>query len=315
MTRFVRIAMAGAAVALIAPATAVAAPPTVTTGAAKDVTQTSATLFGSVNPRGNQTYSFFQYGTTRLYGQQTPEVDRGKGTTNIRTSADLVGLQPFTTYHYRNVAQYGQKLVFGEDRTFRTRRQPLGVTLGATPGTVRHNGETVIAGNISGTGNAGQQVVLQANPHPFAGFFDAGNPQLTDEAGNFAFNVLDVPVNTIFKVRLPDKPEVVSPEITVSVRIDVGVAVKRKVRKGRKAVFRGAVSPDNQGARVLVQRKVRKTWVTWKRTRVDADSRYRASVRMRRRGKFRFRVLVTPGPAYVSDTSAVKTVKVIRRRG
>ena len=314
MTRFVRIAMAGAAVALLAPATAVAAPPTVTTGAAKDVTQTSATLFGSVNPRGNQTYSFFEYGTTKLYGQQTPEVDRGKGTTSIRTSADLVGLQPFTTYHYRNVAQYGQKLVFGADKTFRTRRQPLGVTLAATPATVRHNGETVLAGNLSGTGNAGQQVVLQANPFPFAGFADTGDTHLTDSAGNFSFPVIDVPVNTVFKVRLPDKPEVMSPEITVSVRIHVGVDVARKVRKGRKAIFRGTVSPDSQGARVLLQRRVRSTWVTWKRTRVDEDSRYRAGVRMRRRGEFKFRVLVTPGPAYVSDTSAVKTVRVIRKR-
>jgi hypothetical protein len=314
MTRFARSALAGAAAALILPATAVAAPPTVKTTTATNVTQTSATLRGNVNPRGNQTYSFFQWGTSKLYGNQTPEVDRGKGNTVIKTSADIAGLQPFTTYHYRVVAQYGQRLVFGENQTFRTRRQPLGISLGVNPGTVRANGETVVSGTISGTDAGNREVVLQANPYPFNGFFDAQNPQVADANGNFSFNVLDVPVNTVFRVRLPSKPDLASPEITVSVRVDAGLRVSRKVRRGRKAVFRGSVSPANQGAPVLIQRKVRDTWVTWKRTRLDAESRYRTSVKMRRAGKFKFRALVTPGPAYVSDVSPTRTVRVLKKQ-
>jgi hypothetical protein len=314
MTRFVRTAVASgaAAVALAAPATAVAEPPTATTNAAQNVTQTTATLRGTVNPRGNQTFSFFQYGTSKLYGATTPEVDRGKGNTAIKTSADITGLTPFTTYHYRVVAQTGQQLVFGRDQTFKTKRQPLGVTLGVTPGTVRPNGATTVAGNISGTGNAGQQVVLQANPFPFSGFFDLGNAQVADAAGNFSFPVLDVPVNTVFRVRLPDKPELVSPEITVSVKIDVHAKVPHKVRRGRKVTFRGFVTPSNPGAPVLIQRKVRRQWVTFKRAKLGDKSRYHAKLRVSRTGKYR--VLVTPGPAYVSDTSAVKTIRVVRRK-
>ena len=311
MTRFTRIAVAGAAVALLAPSAATAATPTVTTGEATRLTQTTARLNGMVDPNGRQTYTFWQYGTTKTYGMQTPEIDRGDGNARFRVSDDIAGLQPFTTYHYRLVAQYGQRLVVGRDRTFKTKRQPLGISLAVNPAMVRANGETTVSGAISGTESGGREVVLQSNPFPFSGFADTGNPQIADAAGNFAFNVLDVPVNTVFRVRLPDRPNLESPELTVSVRINVGVDVPRKVRRGRKVKFAGRVTPANPGAPALVQRKIRDQWVTWKRTRLGEASRYRTKVRIWKTANWR--VLVTPGPAYVSDASPVRTVRARRR--
>ena len=309
MIRFARMALAGAAIALAAPATALAEPPTVTTKSARNVTQTTATLFGSVNPNGNRTYTFFQYGTSKLYGAQTPQIDRGSGKKAVLVADDIVGLAPFTTYHYRFVSQDGKRVTFGKDMTFKTKRQPLGVVLSANPAEVNPNGSTVLSGNISGTGNAGREVILQANPFPFAGFGDASNAQIADAAGTFSFPVLDVPVNTVFRVRVPDQENLFSNEVPVAVRINVSASAPNKVRKGRKVTFKGRVTPANEGAPVEVQRKFRDVWVTVRRTRLSSESTFKQKLRLQRSGKFR--VLVTPGPAYVADAKTIGRIKVV----
>ena len=91
--------------ALLAPASAVAAgPPSATTGSASSVTQTGATVAGTVNPEGLATTYRFEYGTSSSYGLQTAEVDAGSGTAAADASATLGGLTNDTTYHYRLVA-------------------------------------------------------------------------------------------------------------------------------------------------------------------------------------------------------------------
>ena len=47
------------------------AKPTVTPEAATAVTDTGATLKGSVNPNGESTTYWFEYGTSTSYGQET----------------------------------------------------------------------------------------------------------------------------------------------------------------------------------------------------------------------------------------------------
>src|SRR5438874_6409012 len=78
------------ALALLVPATAVAAaPPSATTGAATSVTQSGATLTGTVDPQGMATTYRFEYGTSSSYGLQTGEVDAGSGTGAVDASATL----------------------------------------------------------------------------------------------------------------------------------------------------------------------------------------------------------------------------------
>src|SRR6202041_2997644 len=80
-------------------------PPTATTLAASNVQPTSATLNGSVNPRGLDTHYYFEYGTAAgQYGMSTSQVDAGSGTATINVSSTVSGLEPDTTYHYRIVA-------------------------------------------------------------------------------------------------------------------------------------------------------------------------------------------------------------------
>ena len=88
-----------------APAAAAATKPTATTRGAARMTQTSATLTGSVNPNGARTTYWFQYGPSKHYGAATGPADAGSGTHARAAAADLTGLAPFTRYHYRLVAR------------------------------------------------------------------------------------------------------------------------------------------------------------------------------------------------------------------
>src|SRR3954471_18043561 len=99
---------------------ALAAAPTATTGAAKKVTSTTATVNGSVNSGKEQTTYHFEYGTTTSYGSATPDKGVGKGNKTSNVSADLASLAPSTTYHYRLVASNASGTVPGADMTFTT---------------------------------------------------------------------------------------------------------------------------------------------------------------------------------------------------
>ena len=47
-------------------------PPVATTGPATGISQTSATLTGTVDPNNEATTYYFEYGTTTSYGSTTP---------------------------------------------------------------------------------------------------------------------------------------------------------------------------------------------------------------------------------------------------
>jgi sugar lactone lactonase YvrE len=79
-------------------------------GAVANLSPTSVTLQGSVNPEGEKVSSCeFEYGTTNAYGQtvlcEEPDgAEIGEGTAPVEVHADISGLPSGTTYHYRLVA-------------------------------------------------------------------------------------------------------------------------------------------------------------------------------------------------------------------
>jgi hypothetical protein len=101
-------------------------PPTVATGEATAVTQTSATLNASVNPNGAEvTECTFEYGITSLYGSSAPcSSPPGSGTSPVAVSAPITGLIPNTTYHFRIVARNPNGTSPGSDQTFETPLNP-----------------------------------------------------------------------------------------------------------------------------------------------------------------------------------------------
>lgn len=97
-------------------------PPTAFTDQATTIKRTAATLEATVNPNGADVDECrFEYGTTLSYGSSEPcSTPPGSGTSPVRVSAMLSGLDPSTTYHFRIVIAYSGGSVSGVDRTFGT---------------------------------------------------------------------------------------------------------------------------------------------------------------------------------------------------
>ena len=305
------------ALGLLAPAAASAAKPGVTTGGAGSVAQSTATLNGRVDPNGAATTYFFQVGTTRLYGATTAATSAGAGGNPVRVSVPVGALAPATTYHYRLVAQNKDGRRFGADRAFKTKRQPLGVTLAANPAAVVPGGATTLVGQLTGTNNANRDVVLQANPFPYTqGFVNVANPQVTDATGNFTFPVLSVPVTTQYRVLMPQRPEISSPIVVVGAALQVTTSTK-KVKKHRHSAsvrFRGDIRPAAAGVRVDIQKLRSGTWTTIAHTRAEHESSSRSSystrVRLHRSGQYR--VVANSDGALVSGAGRAVSIKVPR---
>jgi hypothetical protein len=94
-------------------------PPAVTTNPATNVTNSSATLNGTVNPHGLSTTVYLQYGRTTSYGSRTPNQTK-TGNTYQNVFANILGLSAGTTYHFRIVGTNTGGTRHGVDRTFTT---------------------------------------------------------------------------------------------------------------------------------------------------------------------------------------------------
>jgi hypothetical protein len=98
--------------------TASAAPPTVTTTAATGIGSSSATLNGSINPNGQATTYYFEYGKTTSYGTKTGVQNGGSDSSSVNVAAAVSGLQSGTTYHFRLVATSPSGTTDGADLSF-----------------------------------------------------------------------------------------------------------------------------------------------------------------------------------------------------
>lgn len=302
--------------AVPAVAQAQSARPAVTTGAVADLQAQSATLLGRVNASGARTTYYFQYGPTTRYGAVTPTGVAAANAGTINVTAALGSLAPFTTYHYRLVARNRNGTTRGARRTFKTKRQPLGLTLAATPSPVPFGRPVVLAGTLSGTGNANRRILLQSNPFPYTqGFAPTTNVQLTNAAGQFAFPLLSVPINTQYRVMIPDRPEIASPIVSlgVAVRVSTNTSATR-VRTGRTVRFFGTVRPARPGAQFAIQTLRRGAWRTVAgglvRGSAGGVSRYAKRVRIARGGQYRVFVAIADGQFAASPGRTVRISRI-----
>src|SRR5271155_1718636 len=97
-------------------------PPTVVTGAASAISQTSATLGATVNPNGREVSECkFEYGATEAYGSSVACSSLpGSGESPVAVSASLTSLTANTTYHFRISATNAGGAGYGSDQTFKT---------------------------------------------------------------------------------------------------------------------------------------------------------------------------------------------------
>jgi len=99
------------------------APPAASTGAATAITTTGATVTGTLTANAADASVYFQIGTGTAYGLQTTTQHVG-GVLPTPVSANVSGLAPNTTYHYRVVASSIDGTTVGSDRTLTTAPNP-----------------------------------------------------------------------------------------------------------------------------------------------------------------------------------------------
>jgi hypothetical protein len=115
--------------------------PDVTTEAATEVQERSATLNGFVTPDshdpGGITECQFEYGTTTAYGQTVPcsaATKEGLPYKNPTAVSGSVSLEPSTSYHFRLTASDAGGTAEGADQTLTTTGPPGVIAEAATPG-------------------------------------------------------------------------------------------------------------------------------------------------------------------------------------
>jgi hypothetical protein len=100
-------------------------PPSVVTLPASSVASTSAILNATVNPNGNSTTAWFDYGLTTSYGSQITafpgeiSIDPVSGASLVSVSARITALNCNTTYHFR-IGAANTSSANGSDMTFTT---------------------------------------------------------------------------------------------------------------------------------------------------------------------------------------------------
>jgi hypothetical protein len=99
--------------------TAPPTPPAVSTGEASNVTLTTATVTGTINPEGLETSYELDLGTDTTYGTSIYG-EAGSANTPTQITLSLQNLAPNSTYHYRMVAINSDGRAYGADRTFTT---------------------------------------------------------------------------------------------------------------------------------------------------------------------------------------------------
>lgn len=304
--------IAAIAASLLITASAQAAVPTVTTGGANTITQTSAKLHGTVKPNNEATTWHFEIGPTTAYGSNTPEqgpIQPGAGKTDVQF--DVGALQPGTVYHYRLVASNASGTIPGKDRTFTTRSA---VSLDASKRVGSFNDNITLSGQVLGSAVAGITVTLQENPFPFAGWNEVSTTT-TDASGRYQF-IRQLKMHTAWRVIAQTKPAgTSSPAFTLEEDVVSLKASTTRPKRGKTVLFTGFSVPARVGGPVYIQRLGKHGWRTVLRaklspTPIPDTASY--AVRLRRVVSGLYRAYVPGGYDHLADASSAKRVTIRR---
>ena len=307
-----RTLIAALAASLLITASAEAAVPTVTTGNANTITQTSATLHGTVKPNQQATTWHFEYGTTTAYGTNTPEqgpAAAGSGTTAV--SAAISALAPGTVYHYRLVGTNASGSIPGKDHTFTTRPA---VSLTTSSNQAHFNASITLGGQVFGTSVTGITVTLQENPYPFAGWNDVSTTT-TDASGHYQF-IRQLKTNTAWRVVAGTKPPGTSNAALVLQQDTVTIkASTSHPRRHRTVLFTGFATPARFGFPVYIQRLGRGGWhtvLTAKLSITPIADTVSYAVRLRHVVNGLYRAMVPGGYDHIGATSSARRISFHR---
>ena len=179
-----------------------AATPAVLTGSASAISNTRATLNGTVKAGGQPTTYAFQYGLSSAYTSQTSAKSAGSGFTNVHASAVISRLIPGTRYHFRIVAVNASGTAVGADHTFKTTgHPPPGVITGLALNVANH--AALLTGAVS-PGGLSTSYHFDLSSSPFA---VVHTKNVTLAASNSGFVSVSAPVafladHTLYHFRL-----------------------------------------------------------------------------------------------------------------
>jgi hypothetical protein len=288
-------------------------PPSVTSVSQTGTGPASSTLRADVTPNGLATTVHFEYGTSTSYGTSTADQGIGAGTSRIRVSAAVGGLQPNTRYHFRAVATNAAGVTRGGDRSFTTAKTPTSVTL--TPSTTRPiwGSGLTITGKVSGQGSI--PVALERQDFPFGNGFYQAATATANGSGNFSLTVPPLFSTTRLRVTTRTALPISSTVVTASVAVKVGLYTKRL--SGKRVRITGATWPAVPSGRVSLQRETGSgRWIPVKRVHPTAlpnnRSRYRFTVSRRSRA-LSYRVVVVPNNGGANVNGRSRTVTVPKR--
>ena len=218
------------------PGNAFAAAPTIATGTATAVTQTTATLNATVNPNGSNTSAWFEVGGTN-YGNQ----NNLTGASPINLTYDMTGLTAGTTYSFRISAVNGSGPVIGSLVSFTTQAAPGGGGGGGglssapavttvSPATNITQTTATISGTIDPTTGGSTSVSFELN-----GNVVASCNQTTLVAGTFNCDLTGLSAGTTYNYRattvISGGPTIGSLQsnFTTTQRFDTVIGNKRKL--------------------------------------------------------------------------------------
>jgi len=119
--------MNGTILVFTTPGPSAATAPSANTTNATSITASSAKLNGAVNPNGDSTSYWFEYGAgstlATILGSTLHSVVTGSGTTPVNVSIELTGITPNTTYSYRLVTMNTYGTVRGDIVSFKTKQR------------------------------------------------------------------------------------------------------------------------------------------------------------------------------------------------
>jgi hypothetical protein len=278
---------------------ATAGPPAVQTNPAASVTTTTATLTGSVDPKGRSTNWSFDYGTSTGYGSRTATQNAGSGTGARAVSVALSNLVAGTTYHFRLVASNSVGTVAAADVSFAT---PAAVTMGVSAFKVTAGSYVKLSGTVSG-GQMGVPVTMLAQP------FGESTPRtiatvFTGAGGGWTYLARPL-IQTAYQASANGGA---SAGITVGVR--PAMSLMRITRGRLSSHVTGSTS--FAGKLVQLQRLSNGRWVTVKRLRLGNNSTtiFRGSLLPRGKSTIRMALSVNQaGPGYLAGFSRTITYR------
>lgn len=127
--------------------------PTVTVTGSSAITQTAATLAGTVIPNGLSTSFFIEYGLTTAYGTTAASGSLSAGFVTFPESANVTGLAANTLYHWQIRAVNANGTTTSGDQTFTTTNVNVPTVTTGTAGTIT-NGSAVLSGTVNPNSSA-----------------------------------------------------------------------------------------------------------------------------------------------------------------